>query len=56
MRLTSHCQDCMVTYLCEVEVGPSRELRLSGEEVAAVGLLVRAGLVPKLRFSREMRD
>jgi hypothetical protein len=51
MRTTAHCHDCMVSYLCEVTPGPSRGLHLSGEEVDAVALLVRAGLVPKLRFS-----
>jgi hypothetical protein len=51
MRMTNHCHDCMVTFLCELEMGPTRELRLSGEEADAIALLVRAGLVPALRFS-----
>jgi hypothetical protein len=51
MRMTSHCQDCMVTYICESGPGPSRQLSLSSEESEAVGHLVRAGLVPQLRFS-----
>jgi len=51
MRMTSHCQDCMVTHICEVGPGPSRELSLSCEETEAVHRLVRAGLVPQLRFS-----
>jgi len=51
MRMTAHCQDCMVTYICEVGLGPSRQLSLSGEETQAVDNLVRAGLVPQLRFS-----
>jgi hypothetical protein len=51
MRMTAQCHDCMVTYLCDLELGPSRELHLSGAEADAVALLVRAGLVPELRFS-----
>jgi hypothetical protein len=51
MRLTSHCHDCMVSYLCEGDGGPSRQVSLSGDETEAVGHLMRAGLVPQLRFS-----
>jgi hypothetical protein len=50
MRMTAQCQDCMVTYLCDLEPGRSRQLQLSGEEADAVALFVRAGLVPQLRF------
>ncbi len=52
MRMTSHCQDCMVAYICEAELGPARQLSLSGEEAEAVGHLVRAGLVPELKYLR----
>jgi hypothetical protein len=52
MRMTSHCQDCMVAYICDAEPGPARQLSLSGQETAAVGHLVRAGLVPQLKFSQ----
>ncbi len=50
MQGTSTCDDCIVTFLCGREA--SHAVVIDVEEVRAVRLLERAGLVPGLRHVR----
>lgn len=47
---TSHCGDCVVTYLCRDEVD-STAVVFDLAELRAVKLLADEGLVPRLRHS-----
>lgn len=47
MRATRHCDECMVTVLCEHD--PHEGVVLDLAEQRAVRLLAAAGLVPELR-------
>lgn len=46
MQETSHCQDCVVTFLCDE---PGDAVIIDVAEERAVRMLGRAGLVPALR-------
>ncbi|MDQ1411804.1 MAG: hypothetical protein QOJ52_1360 [Acidimicrobiaceae bacterium] len=46
MQQTSHCDDCVVTFLCD-ERGDA--VIIDADEERAVRMLGRAGLVPTLR-------
>jgi hypothetical protein len=50
MRHTSHCDDCVVTFICDRE--PDDAIVIDAEEERAVRLLIGAGLVPGLRHRR----
>lgn len=56
MRMTSHCAECMVTYLCDDSVAGSGQVSLSHDEVLALGRLSHAGLVPELRFRSQAEE
>ena len=45
MRATSHCHDCVVTFMCD----PKQVVVLDLAEQRAVRLLAAAGMVPTLR-------
>jgi hypothetical protein len=47
MRATTACQDCVVTFVVGRE--PGEALVIDADEERAVGMLARAGLVPRLR-------
>lgn len=49
-RHTDHCEDCLVTFLCERESDGAVIIPL--EEVRAVRLLQGAGLAPRVRHVR----
>lgn len=49
MQQTSHCQDCVVTFLCD-ETGDA--VIIDADEQRAVRMLSRVGLVPELRHRR----
>jgi hypothetical protein len=58
MQASSHCDDCVVTFLCADDVddhghghghGVRQAVVLDLEELRAVRLLAQAGLVPTLR-------
>jgi hypothetical protein len=46
MQHTNHCQDCVVTFLCDESTGA---VIIDADEQRAVRMLSRAGLVPILR-------
>jgi hypothetical protein len=46
MQHSSHCDDCVVTFLCGE---PSDAVIIDADEERAVRMLGRAGLVPVLR-------
>lgn len=46
---TKACDDCIVTFLLDRE--PDDAVVIDAEEVRAMRMLERAGLVPSLRFS-----
>jgi hypothetical protein len=50
MQHTSHCDDCVVTFICDRE--PDDAVVIDADEERAVRLLIGAGLVPKLRHRR----
>ncbi|MBK9181175.1 MAG: hypothetical protein IPM45_16740 [Acidimicrobiales bacterium] len=50
MQGTSTCGDCVVTFLCNRE--PDEAVVIDADEVRALRLLERAGLVPGLRHTR----
>ena len=50
MRHTSHCDDCVVTFICDRE--PDDAIVIDAEEERAMRLLIGAGLVPRLRHRR----
>ncbi len=50
MQATSACDDCVVTFLCNRE--PDEAVVIDADEVRALRLLERAGLVPGLRLTR----
>ena len=50
MRDTSHCDDCVVTFICGRD--PEDAVVIDAEEQRAVRLLIDAGLVPELRHRR----
>lgn len=56
MRMTSHCAECMVTFLCDDAVGTAGQVSLSRDEVLAIGRLSHAGLVPELRFRSQVEE
>lgn len=45
-RQTAHCDDCMVSYLCERE---DDRVVVSADELASLRVLQEAGMVPRLR-------
>lgn len=49
MRHSDHCDDCMVTFLCDAGAAPPQAVVLDLAEVRAVRLLAAAGLVPSLK-------
>jgi hypothetical protein len=48
---TDACKDCLVTFVLGREDGDA--VVVDAQEVRAVRLLERAGLVPRLRFERQ---
>jgi hypothetical protein len=50
MQCSSACDDCVVTYVLRAADGEGGPLTLDVAEERAVRLLVRAGLVPELRY------
>jgi hypothetical protein len=50
MQHTSHCDDCVVTFICDRD--PDDAIVIDADEERAVRLLIGAGLVPKLRHRR----
>ena len=50
MQHTSHCDDCVVTFICDRE--PDDAIVIDAEEERAMRLLIGAGLVPRLRHRR----
>ena len=50
MQSTSHCDDCVVTFICGRE--PDDAVVIDAEEARAVRLLAGADLVPRLRYRR----
>ena len=49
MRHSEHCDDCMVTFLCDTGEAPPEAVVLDITEARAVRLLAAAGLVPSLK-------
>lgn len=49
MRDSSACEECVVTFICDRD--PCDAVVIEAEEVRALRLLGRAGLVPPLRHS-----
>jgi hypothetical protein len=49
LKETSACEDCVVTFLLGRE--PDDAVVIDAEEVRAMRMLERAGLVPSLRFT-----
>jgi hypothetical protein len=47
MQHSSHCQDCIVTFICDRD--PDDAVVIDADEERAVRLLAGAGLVPRLR-------
>jgi hypothetical protein len=47
MRETSACDDCVVTFICSRE--PDEAVIIDAAEERAVRMLIRSGLVPRLR-------
>lgn len=47
MQGSSHCQDCVVTFLCDEP--PGCPVRVEAAEAQVLDLLIGAGLVPGLR-------
>lgn len=56
MRMTSHCADCVVTFLCDDAAAGAGQVRLSLDEAVAIGRLSHAGLVPELRFRSQAEE
>ena len=52
MQHTSTCDDCVVTFICGREADDA--VVIDAAEVRAVRLLSDAGLVPKLRYARNV--
>jgi hypothetical protein len=50
MQHTTHCDDCVVTFICDRE--PDDAIVIDAEEERAMRLLIGAGLVPRLRHRR----
>jgi hypothetical protein len=50
MQHSEHCDDCVVTFICDRE--PEDAVVIDAEEERAVRLLIGAGLVPGLRHRR----
>jgi hypothetical protein len=50
MQGTAHCNDCVVTFICDRE--PDDAVVIDAEEQRAMRLLMRGGLVPRLRHVR----
>lgn len=50
MRHTSACDDCVVTFFCDLEPGDAVIIDVA--EARAVRMLSDAGLVPRLRHDR----
>jgi hypothetical protein len=46
MRATAHCADCVVTHV--VAPPPHERISFTDEEMVAMALLARAGMVPTL--------
>ncbi|HEY3484560.1 MAG TPA: hypothetical protein VGK49_04205 [Ilumatobacteraceae bacterium] len=49
MQCTTACTDCVVTYVLRDE-GDADEMELDDAQIRTVRLLVRAGMVPGLRY------
>ena len=50
---SSWCEDCVVTFLCGgPSESPSTIVSLDAREVASLGVFQRAGLAPRLRYSK----
>jgi len=49
MRCTAHCDDCLVTFLCERE--PDDAVVIDATEAFAVRLLADHGLIPSLKHA-----
>lgn len=47
MQRTSACDDCVVTFICGRE--PDEAVIIDAGEARAVRMLIRSGLVPKIR-------
>jgi hypothetical protein len=47
MQHTDHCNDCLVTFICERE--PDDAVVINADEARAVRMLARAGLVPDMK-------
>ena len=53
MQHTAACEDCVVTFLCGgPSESPSTIVSLDAREVASLGVFQRAGLAPRLRYSK----
>jgi hypothetical protein len=52
MQHTSACDDCIVTFICDRD--PHDAVVIDADEVRAVRLLSKAGLVPDLRYSHRV--
>ena len=50
MQATSHCDDCVVTFICSRD--PDDAVVIDADEERAVRMLIDAGLVPELRHRR----
>jgi hypothetical protein len=50
MQATSHCDDCVVTFICGRD--PDDAVVIDADEERAVRMLIDAGLVPELRHRR----
>ena len=49
MEHSSHCQDCVVTFLCDEQRAPTQAVVFDLAEQRAVRLLAAAGMVPTLK-------
>lgn len=49
---SSWCEDCVVTFLCGGRGASSTIVSLDASEVASLGVFQRAGLAPRLRYSK----
>ena len=54
MEGTDACHDCVVTFVCGV--GNDNGMAVDADEHRALGLLVGAGLVPRLRYEPAAPD
>lgn len=47
MQATSACDDCVVTFICSRD--PDEAVIVDADEARAVRMLIRSGLLPRLR-------